>query len=292
MKNDIQFLIDAREKDIGVTVKRILPWMKKRMVGPFIFLDEMGPVKLHAPGEGMDVRPHPHIGLSTLTYLFEGIIRHKDSLGVEQLIVPGEVNWMTAGKGISHSEREPQEERLHERRIHGLQFWVALPVEFEDVAPSFHHYGLEEIPEEKNEAHEINIIAGEKDGKKSPLKAYSPLTFQVIRAKKEGRYAYENPSFELGLYVVKGSVTLNGETYPANKMIVLAPGSGIELTHSADALFAVIGGVPFPEPRYIWWNFVSSSQEKIELAKAAWKDGSFPQVPGDYEKIPLPEKSN
>lgn len=288
MKNQISVVIEPRAKDVGIPVRRILPWAKRRMVGPFIFLDHMGPALMKPPKDQMDVRPHPHIGLSTLTYLFSGQIFHRDSLGVEQLIVPGEVNWMTAGSGISHSEREPQNMRQLEREIHGLQFWVALPVESEDVAPSFHHYEKGSIPFESTPSHDISIIAGTRNGKTSPLKAYGPMTFQVVKAKTSGVFHYSRSEFELGVYLVEGSINIEGRDYAGNQMLVFEKGSEIELTHSPDALFTIIGGTPLPEPRFIWWNFVSSSQDKIEQAKRAWKSGTFPQVPGDPERIPLP----
>lgn len=288
MKNQIEMIIEGRPKDLGIPVARVLPWVKKRMVGPFIFLDRMGPVELHPPQDHLDVRPHPHIGLSTLTYLFEGEIFHRDSLGVEQLITPGAVNWMTAGKGISHSEREPDNLRFLKRSIHGLQFWVALPVEHEDTDPSFYHYEAEEIPVEVTASHEVKIIAGEKNGKSSPLRAYSPMTFQVITTFDKGKYEYSHSEFELAAYIVKGKVFVGEAEFREGQMIVFQKGSSLEIEYEKDALFAIIGGVPFSEPRYIWWNFVSSSQAKIEAAKVAWQNGSFPQVKGDHERIPLP----
>lgn len=289
MNNNVEMLIEAREKDIGISVRRILPWTKKRMVGPFIFLDEMGPAYLKPPGDLLDVRPHPHIGLSTLTFLFEGQILHRDSLGFVQLIEPGEVNWMTAGKGISHSERETEGSRVVERKIHGLQFWVALPKAKEDIEPSFHHYEKEDIPEIKTPNHTVNVVAGTAYGHSSKLKAYSPMTFLVVSATNSGTFTHQYDGHEHAIYVVKGSVTVNGTSYSPTQMIVFRRGSGLEVEHSSDALFALIGGEPFPEPRIIWWNLVSSSQEKIDAAKKAWANGSFPQVPGDSEIIPLPE---
>ncbi len=290
MKNEIQLIINSRTKDIGIPVRRILPWMKKRMVGPFIFLDHMGPVFLKAPDDQVDVRAHPHIGLSTLTYLFEGSLLHRDSLGSTQLILPGEVNWMTAGKGISHSERESVDARKKDRSIHGLQFWVALPKAFEDVDPSFHHYEKSDIPEFKTESLDINLVAGSALGFSSKLHAYSPLIFMVMRGFKEGSFSFEEKGHEHALYVVKGEITMNGTVYQEGQMIVMQDDSAIELQHSSDVVLALIGGEAFPEKRYIWWNLVSSSMEKIEMAKKAWIDGSFPMVPGDDEKIPLPEE--
>jgi redox-sensitive bicupin YhaK (pirin superfamily) len=289
MKNEIEMIIDARGKDIGIPVRRILPWAKRRMVGPFIFLDHMGPAILHAPNDHMDVRPHPHIGLSTLTWLFEGKILHRDSLGYVQMIEPGEVNWMTAGKGIAHSEREPNDERTHDRTIHGLQFWVALPKEHEDVEPSFKHYSREEIPTIEKPEHRATVVAGNWQGRNSKLHAYSPMTFVVVTAKTKGKFTHTHPGHDHAVYIVKGKVSINGTTYNETQMIVFKRDSAIEVDHSEDAVFALIGGEAFPEPRYIWWNLVSSDQEKINKAKAAWADGSFPNVPGDHERIPLPE---
>lgn len=288
MKNEIEMIIEARGKDIGVPVRRILPWAKRRMVGPFIFLDEMGPALMHAPNDHMDVRPHPHIGLSTLTYLFQGKILHRDSLGYQQLIEPGEVNWMTAGKGIAHSEREPADVRTHDRTIHGLQFWVALPKEKEDVEPSFKHYPKEDIPVIDTNTHTAKVVAGTFQGKTSRLEAYSPMTFVVVTAKAKGIFTHSQIGHDHALYIVSGTLNVNGSSYHEKQMIVFKSGSEIEAEYSGDAVFALIGGEAFPEPRYIWWNLVSSSQEKIEKAKAAWSDGSFPNVPGDHERIPLP----
>lgn len=283
----VELIIEARGRDLGIPVKRILPAVKRRMVGPFIFLDHMGPAHLRPEVDHLDVRPHPHIGLSTLTYLFSGSLMHRDSLGVQQLIVPGEVNWMTAGKGISHSEREPSSSRHEEREIHGLQFWVALPKDKEDIDPSFFHY--KGIPEEVTASSRVVVVAGARNGKESPLAAHSPMTFQVVEAKSEGSFDFDAPNFELAVYVVEGSVAIEETTVKATELAVLKRGAPLRLRHTKDARFAVIGGVPFPEPRHIWWNLVSSDPRKIETAKKAWTEGTFPMVPGDHEKIPLPE---
>jgi redox-sensitive bicupin YhaK (pirin superfamily) len=288
MRNEIDLVIEGRSKDIGIPVTRVLPFVKRRTVGPFIFLDHMGPKHLIPPFDHLDVRPHPHIGLSTLTYLFEGELLHRDSLGSVQLIVPGEVNWMTAGKGVSHSERETPEARKRERETHGLQFWVALPLEHEDVEPSFLHYKPAVIPVLEQDSYTIKVIAGECDNQRSPLKTYSPMTFLVMTAKKEGTFKHEREGHEHALFIVKGEIKIDGKTYGADHMIVFVTNSTIEVEHSEDALFVLIGGEPFPEPRHIWWNFVSSSKEKIEKAKLAWNDRTFPQVPDEVEWIPAP----
>lgn len=195
---------------------------------------------------------------------------------------------MTAGKGISHSERESQEARTHERTIHGLQFWVALPKEKEDMNPSFEHYKNSAIPKHLTESAEVTVIAGTAFGKTSPLTGHSPMVLMIIEAKTQGKFDLPSDGHELALYVVKGSVKIDAETYSANKMVVFKNRSDLSIYHSADALFAVIGGEPLPEERYIWWNLVSSSQDKIEAAKKSWEDNSFPQVPNEDEKIPLP----
>lgn len=288
--NNIQFVINPRTANIGVPVKRILPWAKKRMVGPFIFLDEMGPVILHGPDQAVDVRPHPHIGLSTLTFLFEGQLVHRDSLGVEQVIVPGEVNWMTAGKGIAHSEREPQDVRLSERTLHGLQFWIALPLSHEDVEPSFKHYNKNEIPVIENDSLKMTVIAGSFDGHQSALETFSPTTFMVMESLQSGTFEFSAPAKqEHAIYMVKGNLKVGDKIINEQEMVVFTVGSSFVVEYEAGSVFAIIGGEPFPEPRHIFWNFVSSSKEKIEIAKAAWRDRSFPQVPGETEFIPLPE---
>jgi redox-sensitive bicupin YhaK (pirin superfamily) len=207
------------------------------------------------------------------------------------MIEPGEVNWMTAGKGISHSEREPEDVRAHERVIHGLQFWVALPTEHEDVEPTFKHYPKEEIPHVENELHAVKVVAGSWQGQTSKLHAYSPMTFIVVTGKKKGLFAHEFKGHDHALYVVKGKIQVNWKTFSETQMVVFKRDSAIEILHSDDAVFVLIGGEPFPEPRFIWWNLVSSSQEKINQAKKAWAEGTFPNVPGDHERIPLPEDS-
>ena len=289
MKNEINLTIEPRVADIGIPVRRILPWQKKRMVGPFIFLDHMGPVMLHTPNDRVDVRSHPHIGLSTLTYLFEGGLLHRDSLGYVQEIIPGEVNWMTAGKGIAHSERETEEARKHDRNLHGLQFWVALPKHAEDIDPSFLHYGSADIPKIETGGAIVDVVAGSFAGRTSPLHAHSPMLFLIVKAHHDGVVNIPSKGHELAFYVVKGQVSVNGKTVEPNTMIVFNEGSDVEFTHGSDAVVAVIGGEPFPEPRYVWWNLVSSDKQKIEDAKKAWRDGTFPQVPGDPEIIPLPK---
>lgn len=284
------FKIESKKHDLGggMFVQRILPTAKKRMVGPFCFFDHMGPLDIQAQ-QNTDVRPHPHIGLSTLTYLFEGRMVHRDSVGMIAEIDPGDVNWMTAGRGISHSERAHHDDVNKARRLHGLQFWIALPDGKEDVPPSFQHYSVPRIPVHENENRRVSVVAGEAFNLTSPVDVSSPLLLADIRAKKEFDFKITHPQFELAAYLVKGSALAENDEIFINQMLVFAPGSPIHLKLSADAHLVLLGGEPFTTPRHIWWNLVSSSREKIEEAKALWKSGQFPMVPGETEYIPLPE---
>ncbi|OYZ21020.1 MAG: hypothetical protein B7Y39_10070 [Bdellovibrio sp. 28-41-41] len=272
----------------GLIVRRILPNRRKRMVGPFTFLDHMGPVTA-APNQNTDVRPHPHIGLSTLTYLFDGKMFHRDSIGSEQLIVPGEVNWMTAGKGISHSERTPSSLKNMSRNLHGLQFWVALPDGKEEIDPHFEHYKQDEIPIVEDDEKRINLVCGEAFGVKSPVRTTSPLIFADVVAKRNHMIKLFSPKFEFAVYMITGDAEVDGEKLSSQSMFAFDQGSSTRLNIKEGSKFVIIGGEPFQTSRHIWWNLVSSSREKIEEAKQSWKDGTFPMVPGETEFIPLPE---
>lgn len=288
MINQVQLVIESRSKELaGMPISRVLPWSKKRMVGPFIFLDHLGPVHFDSEHK-MTVNPHPHMGLSTLTYLFKGHIHHRDSLGSSQVIVPGEVNWMTAGRGISHSEKTPQNEQGQETDVHGLQFWVALPDHLEDIEPSFFNFKNTQIPKLYKEGAEIDVVVGEFHGEVSPVEAYSPLVFVNIRATSDYTFEYESRSFEVALYLIEGSVQVGDVTYTNHEMIVFEPGSDIEVNMSAGSHCVLIGGETFPNPKFIWWNFVSSSKEKMAIARDDWNSKKFPQVPGDTNNIPAP----
>lgn len=247
----------------------------------------MGPVHFDSEHK-MTVNPHPHMGLSTLTYLFKGHIHHRDSLGSSQVIVPGEVNWMTAGRGISHSEKTPQNELGQETDVHGLQFWVALPDHLEDIEPTFFNFKNTQIPKLYKEGAEIDVVVGEFHGEVSPVEAYSPLVFVNIRATSDYIFEYESKTFEVALYLIEGSVQIGDETYKNHEMIVFEAGSGIEAHISAGSHCVLIGGEAFPKPKYIWWNFVSSSKEKMAIARDNWNSKVFPQVPGDANNIPAP----
>lgn len=282
-------VIDGRQTDLGggMMIHRILPSRLQRMVGPFIFLDHIGPVQI-AAGQKTDVRPHPHIGLSTLTYLFEGRQVHRDSLGIEQVIVPGDVNWMTAGRGIAHSERAVPEDRSQERSFHGLQFWVALPDETEDQDPSFVHYPKSQIPELVFSEYSAQIIVGKFNGTSSPVKPSSEMVFVNFKTNTKCKIQFEYPEFELGVYLISGEIKVKDLELKTHQMKTFTESGEVEA--SAGAHFILIGGRSFQTTRHIFWNFVSSSPEKIEAAKAAWKNRTFPQVPGESEFVPLPEK--
>jgi redox-sensitive bicupin YhaK (pirin superfamily) len=287
----LELEIDARQRDLGdgFMVRRLLPSVARRMVGPFIFFDQMGPAQLEV-GKGLDVRPHPHIHLSTVTYLFRGDILHRDSLGTEQLITPGAVNWMTAGRGIVHSERSPSAARAAGVAVHGLQLWVALPTAHEETAPSFQHVPARDLPELERPGARLKLIAGEAFGARAPVEVHSPLFY--IDAELEGGATLEVPAEheQRAVYVVSGAVSLDGKPHGTGAMLVLRPHVAARLTALEPARVMLLGGAPLDGERFMFWNFVSSSREKLEAAKLAWKERRFPTVPGDdVEFIPLPE---
>nr|WP_295905910.1 pirin family protein [uncultured Bdellovibrio sp.] len=287
-QNNILMEIAPRLVSVGgPVVHRLIPYAKKRMVGPFIFFDYF-PATDFSAGQGIDVRPHPHIGLSTLSYLLEGQVLHHDSLGNKQVLSPGDVNWMTAGKGISHSERMPEELRDKAHRLHLLQFWVALPLKDEDTEPSFTHHPQESIPRFQVNGADVVLVAGSAFDKKSPVNAYSPLFFMDVSLKKDQTFEYDPGTHELAFYIIKGQLSVGEKRINPDDFVVLEKDSSLKVTATEDTRFVVLGGEAFPEPRHIYWNYVSSSKEKIENAKQQWRDGSFPQVPGETDIIPLP----
>jgi redox-sensitive bicupin YhaK (pirin superfamily) len=281
----------SKEKDLGsIIVKRVLPTAKKRMVGPFIFLDHMGPTVLPA-SKSMNVGLHPHIGLSTLTYLLEGHIRHRDSLGVDQVIEPGDVNWMTAGSGISHMETSPEEDDLSlPRHLHGLQFWVALPTDIEDMPPAFTHYNKNSIPLLSQELCVVNIIVGTWQGVSSPVKTQSETIFLKYSLKASGATEFNSQTHELAIYVISGQIEVNGQAYSASNTLIFSENSEVKIAAIADSDFIVFGGLAFKTEKYIWWNFVSSSQEKILKAKENWNAGHFPMIDGISQRLIAPQK--
>lgn len=281
-------VINAKSRDIGgFPVRRALPAIERRMVGPFIFLDQMGPTQL-APGQRLDVRPHPHIGLSTMTYLLEGEILHRDSLGTVQMIRPGAVNWMTAGSGIAHSERTPQE-AVDGGALFGIQFWVALPKADEEMAPAFLHLGAGNLPVIEDRHVSARIIAGEAFGAHSPLSAPHPMVCADIAVAAGASLELPNRYPERALYVVGGEIELAGVRHGPGRLLVLPDGVASMVRATSDSRLILLGGEPMDGPRHIWWNFVSSSKGRIEQAKEDWKLGRFPAVPGETELIPLPE---
>lgn len=286
----IQLTIPPREKDLGgFTVRRLLPYAERRMVGPFIFLDHMGPAHF-AAHQGIDVRPHPHIGLATVTYLFEGEIFHRDTLGSEQSITPGAVNWMTAGRGIAHSERTTVEDRTRIHNMHGLQSWVALPKEHEEAAPEFHHHPAATLPKFSLPGVRLRLIAGSAYDHEAPVKIFSPLFYLEAQMDAGSTLALPNEYKERAIYVIEGKLQIGNALIEPKGLPVFAEDETITLEALAPTRVMLLGGDPFPEKRFIWWNFVSSSEERIEQAKEDWQSGRFGKIPGDdVEFIPLPE---
>ncbi|HQR72736.1 MAG TPA: pirin family protein [Burkholderiaceae bacterium] len=285
----IEHLIAARGHDLGdLQVGRVLPAAARRMVGPFIFLDHIGPLTLPAPvPRTADVRPHPHIGLATVTYLFEGEITHRDSLGIEQVIRPGEVNWMTAGRGISHSERFDGL-RATGGPLHGLQAWVALPLEHEEIEPAFEHYGRTELQMREADGVQIRLIAGAAFDLASPVRTLSPLYYAHLEVKADATFALPADASERAVYAVNGTITIDGVPVEARSLAVLRAGAVPRLVAREASTVMLLGGEPVGH-RYAWWNFVSSRRERIEQAKQDWSAGRIPLPPADAgEWIPLP----
>lgn len=284
-------IADARLHDLGegFMVRRMLPVLQVRHVGPFVFFDHIGPATF-AAGKGMDVRPHPHIGLATVTWLFDGVIRHRDSLGSLADIRPGEVNWMTSGHGIVHSERTPPEARQDGQRLHGIQVWVALPQADAEVAPEFHHHDRDALPRIRGRGVEAVLIAGNAYGERSPVKVFAPMFFLEVQLAAGAELALPLEHAERGVHVVEGAVSWGDLAIGASEMAVQAGPSAPSLrAHEASRLM-LFGGAPLDGERHLWWNFVASTRERIEQAKAEWREGRFPTVPGDdKEFIPLPE---
>ena len=291
--SNIKLIIEERAASIGkFMVGRLLPFRQKRMVGPFIYIDHMGPVKL-SEKENFDVPPHPHIGLSTLTFLFEGSIMHRDTLGNEVEIKPGAVNWMTAGKGIVHSERTPEYLRYSQINMHGLQIWVALPKELEQMKPEFFHVEENQIPKWTEGDLEFKLVAGEAFGRKSPVPVYSKLYMLEIKSKtKQSLNIGDQLYGESGLYILNGAIESEGNIYEPKQLLVAKDSKLCEFTIQEDSTIYIFGGEPFPEKRFIDWNFVSSSKELIAEAKQKWKAQAFPKIEGDEtEFIPYPTRN-
>lgn len=288
--SSIELVIDARPRDLGgFTVRRLLPSPKRRLVGPFIFFDEMGPTDLPA-GEGFDVRPHPHIALATLTYLFKGKIVHRDSVGSLQTIRPGDVNWMVAGRGIAHSERSGDDARLHGMHLHGIQCWAALPTQDEETEPRFEHHPRGSIPVIARDDIVFDVVAGTALGKRSPVAVLSPTLYVHARLEPSAKFTLNTEHEERAVYVVQGAALCDGRRFEAGTMFVLRPGRDVALEAPEAARWMILGGAKLQGERHMYWNFVSSSPERLEQAKRDWQEGRFPKVRDDEsEYIPLPE---
>jgi redox-sensitive bicupin YhaK (pirin superfamily) len=285
----LELVIVPRVRDLGgFEVRRALPHGKRQMVGPFIFFDQMGPVQLIA-GQGMDVRPHPHIGLATVTYLFDGRVMHRDSEGNALEIVPGEMNLMTAGRGIAHSERTPQAARASGGGLYGIQSWIALPAADEEIDPTFQHFAATELPTVADGGLWARVIAGSAFGKRSPVGMRSDWLYAEA-VLEPGAAAPLDPDYEeRAIYLVEGAVEIAGEPFEGATLLIFRPGDRITVRAKTRARMMLLGGTALEGPRYIWWNFVSSRKERIEQAKEDWKTGRFAPVPGETEFIPLPE---
>jgi redox-sensitive bicupin YhaK (pirin superfamily) len=289
MPATIALVIESRTRDLGgFEVRRILPSARRQTIGPFIFFDHMGPAQFES-GKGVDVRPHPHINLATVTYLFEGELMHRDNLGVAQRIQPGDVNWMTAGRGIVHSERTAPELRPEGPRLHGIQSWVALPRAAEETEPSFHHHPADTLPVIELPGARMRLIAGTAFGQTSPVKTFSEMSYLDARLSAASALSLPPEHDERAVYVVEGEVSIAGERFETGSLVVLDAGGEAAIAAESDSRLMLLGGEPMDGKRYIWWNFVSSSQQRIERAKADWREGRFDKVPGETEFIPLPE---
>jgi redox-sensitive bicupin YhaK (pirin superfamily) len=288
--DQIELMVIPNAKDIGgFQVRRALPTARRRLVGPFIFFDRMGPAILRA-GQALDVRPHPHIGLSTVTYLFDGKIRHRDSLGTEMVIQPGDVNLMTAGRGIVHSERTPQELRGAPMSVSGLQTWLALPDDKEEVDPIFENTAAMRLPEIDAEGVSGRVVIGAFSGLRSPVVTASDTLYADLSLAPGASVKIPADAEERAIYTLQGEVSISGDRFPAERLLVFRPGDEIVVSSEGGAHFMLFGGASLGSRRYIWWNFVSSSKERIEQAKEEWKTGRFDIVPGDEEEfIPLPD---
>ncbi len=296
MTDAVELVITPRTRDLGgFSVGRVLPYAKRRMVGPFVFFDEMGPADF-APGTGIDVRPHPHIGLATVTYMFDGEIRHRDSLGFDQIIRPGDVNWMTAGRGITHSERTDTPRRESGQRIHGIQSWIALPEDAEDTAPSFHHHPKTSLPMIERDGMSMRLIAGSAYGAVSPVKTFSPTFYLGVEAQAGAILELPTEYEERALYVVSGNARIDGEEHAGGRMIVFREGATPHIEITAASQLMLLGGAPLGQ-RLIWWNLVATTQARIDQAKTDWiastdarfADTVFSLPPSESEFTPLPE---
>jgi redox-sensitive bicupin YhaK (pirin superfamily) len=292
----IETLIIPRTRDVGgFEVRRALPAPNRQMVGPFIFFDQAGPAEL-LTGNGVDIRPHPHIGLGTVTYLYRGDFHHRDSTGADQIIRPGELNWMVAGRGVTHSERTPEAARSGPNSLFGIQTWLALPDRDEDMAPSFEHHGKAALPVIEDKGVSVRLLLGTAYGATAPARMLSETFYADVRLEPLGRLPMPDDHEDRGIYIVEGSISIAGQAFEAPQMMVFRPGDRITVAAGErGARLMILGGATLPGPRYIWWNFVASSLERIEVAKADWKarnwgHGRFDLPPDDRNEFtPLPD---
>lgn len=282
-------LLRGRERDIGFTVRRLLPTLEVPAVGPFVFLDHMGPARFPAGSRDGDVRPHPHIGLATVTFLYSGALMHRDSLGVVQRIEPGAVNWMSAGRGVVHSERIPQDVRAHAHAVEGIQMWLALPQGEEQAEPSFRHYPADTLPAMKTAYSTLQVLIGTVNALTSPVTTPAPTLFADLSLSTDGECQLSADYAERALYVAQGDVQLGDTTVAAGTLAIL-PAGAVSLRSGRGARMMLLGGAPLDGKRFLWWNFVASDKALIEQAKRRWQNDQFPAVPGESERIPLPER--
>jgi redox-sensitive bicupin YhaK (pirin superfamily) len=283
-------IISPRVHDLGgFQVRRAVPSLQARSVGPFVFVDHMGPATFEA-GRGVDVRPHPHIGLATVTFLWSGRITHRDTLGSVQDIEPGDVNWMTAGRGIAHSERTPPVVREHAHPVHGLQTWVALPRSHEETEPGFFHHAAATLPQQRRNGAWLRIVAGRGYGEESPVRVFADTLYVAIDLDADAQLDLDDGHEQRALYVLEGEAQLDGADIPAQHLVVLDAGTRPRLRAKTPLKAMLLGGEPLDAPRHMWWNFVSSSKERIEQAKLDWVEGRFGAIPGETEFIPLPDR--
>lgn len=289
LADGIEQVVVPRARDLGgFEVRRALPAAGRQMVGPFIFLDQMGPAEF-VTGAGVDVRPHPHIGLATVTYLYEGAMLHRDSLGTELEIRPGDVNWMTAGRGIVHSERTPAETRTKPGRLFGIQSWVALPAEHEEVEPGFAHVAAGALPVIAGEGKRLHLVAGRAFGAAAPTPTLSDTLYADVALAAGARLPVDADHEDRAIYTLSGEIEIAGDRFAPMRLLVFRPGDVVTVTALSDARFLLLGGATLEGPRHIWWNFVSSRKDRIDQAKADWLAGRFDAVPNETEFIPLPE---
>lgn len=284
---DLQIVPRTQELG-GLEVRRALPTARRRMVGPFIFFDQMGPAEF-LTGDGLDVAPHPHIGLATITYLFHGEILHRDSVGSVQAIHPGDVNWMTAGSGIVHSERTTETARQGQNRLFGLQCWVALPESAQEIPPSFAHHGKDTLPLITDTGTQVRVIAGTLYGETSPVATHSEMFYADAELTAGSQLPLPATHEERAVYVTRGTIDIAGDVFPAGQLLIFRPGDEITIKAMTPSRLMLLGGAALPEKRHIWWNFVSTSKDRIEQAKEDWREGRFAQVPGETDFYPLPD---